>query len=116
MFTAESLGLTTYQSNRRDALNNVESANRFKWELEAYVVRHESDPDSIKLKRSLELLLHFVQAEDVNLIKRTLYALSSVEYEPDKSKRSTGNLVMQSIYSIDMPELALEVTKILNYF
>ncbi|XP_031620887.1 pentatricopeptide repeat-containing protein 2, mitochondrial-like [Contarinia nasturtii] len=109
LFSAETLGTNIYQTNCRDALNNVEGADQFKWDLHAYV-ENESTKDSQKLKNALEVLVHLVKSDsdDVHLIKKTLYAFDSTDGLTDKAKRSIGNLVMQYIHSNNMPNVALD--------
>lgn len=48
-------------------------------------------------------------AEDVNLIKKTLYAYNSTGGLTDKAKRSIGNLVLQCCHSNNLPNVALDV-------
>lgn len=110
LFTAETLDLLTYQSNRQDARNNVESPHRFKWELQCYI-ENEKDKEATSLKNAIEVLVHLAQSDtdDVKLIKNTLYAYGSTEGVTDKAKRAIGNLVMKAIYSINMPNVASEV-------
>lgn len=115
LFTIETLNLTEYQKNRQDALDNVIEANKFKWELQVYV-ENESEMDANRLKAALEVLAHLAQPEfeDVNLIKNTLYALNSVKGVTDKAKRSVGNLIMKTCYSINITDAAIEVSYIIN--
>lgn len=116
MFTVETLDLIGYQNKRQDALNNVTEANKFKWELQAYV-ENESEMDALRLKTALEVLAHLAQPEfeDVNLMKKTLYAYDSIKGVTEKAKRSIGNLVMKAMYSINMPDAALEVILLINH-
>lgn len=116
MFTVETLDLTGYQNKRQDALNNVSEANKFKWELQAYV-ENESEMDTLRLKTALEVLAHLAQPEieDVNLMKNTLYAYDSIKGVTEKAKRSIGNLVMKTMYSINLPDAALEVKLFTNH-
>lgn len=108
LFTVETLDLTTYQNNRRDAFQNVVEANRFKWELQAYV-ENETELDTVRLKTALEVMAHLATPEDFNLIKKTLYAFDSNASVTGKAKRSIGNLVMAAIYSNNQADVAIEV-------
>lgn len=110
LFTVETLDLTGYQNNRQDAINNVIEANKFKWELQAYV-ENESELDAVRLNSALEVLVHLAQPEfeDVNLMKNTLYAYDSIDGVNEKAKRSIGNLVLKAMYSINLPDAALKV-------
>lgn len=110
LFTAETLGLTDYHTNRQNAFNNVEGINTFKWALRCYV-DNESELEEIRLKNAIEVLAHMVNSDldDVDLVKRTLYAIKSLDDVTDKTKRTIGNLVMRAIYSINMPDVAIEV-------
>lgn len=108
LFTVETLDLTTYQNNRRNAFQNVVEPNRFKWELQAYV-ENESEMDALRLKTALEVLAHLATQEDFNLIKKTLYAFDSNPSVTGKAKRSIGNLVMKAIYSNNQADVAIEV-------
>lgn len=110
LFTAETLDLISYQKNRQDAINNVVAAKKFKWELQAYV-ENEKDLDAIRLKEALEVMAHLVQPEldDVNLMRKTLYAINSIENVTDIAKRSIGNVVMKALYTVNIPSIAIEV-------
>lgn len=108
MFTVETLDLTTYQKNKQDAFQNVVEANRFKWELHAYV-QNETEMDALRLKTALEVLAHLAIPEDFTLIKKTLYAFDSIPSVTGKAKRSIGNLVMKAIYSNNQANVAMEV-------
>lgn len=110
LFTAETLDLLAYQSNRQDARNNVQSPHRFKWELQCYI-ENEKEKEAANLKNAIEVLVHLIQLDidDVKLIKNSLYAYGSTEGVTDKAKRAIGNLVMKAIYTINMPSAAIEV-------
>ncbi|XP_055310231.1 pentatricopeptide repeat-containing protein 2, mitochondrial-like [Sitodiplosis mosellana] len=108
LFTVETLDLTAYQNNRQEAFDNVTEPNKFKWELQAYV-ENESEMDALRLKAALEVLAHLAKPEDINLIKSTLYAFDSIESATDKAKRSIGNLVMKMVYSMNLPDVAIEL-------
>lgn len=110
LFTAETLDLLAYQSNRQDAWNNVQSPHRFKWELQCYI-ENEKEKEAANLKNAIEVLVHLIQSDidDVELIKNSLYAYGSTEGVTDKAKRAIGNLVMKAIYTINMPSAAIEV-------
>lgn len=110
MFTAETLGLTDYHTNRQNALNNVEGIKNFKWELKCYI-DNEKELEAIRLKNAIEALAHLVDSDldDVDLIKKTLYAIQSQKDVTDKTKRTIGHLVMKAIHSINLPDTALQV-------
>lgn len=110
LFTAETLGLTDYHKNRQNALSNVEGINSFKWALRCYI-DNESELEESRLKNAIEALVHLVNSDldDADLVKRTLYAIKSLDDVTDKTKRTIGNLVMKAIYSINMPDKAIEV-------
>lgn len=116
LFTAQTLDLVTYQIKRHQALNNVESANAFKWELKCHLI-NENELDSVQLKTAIEVLTYLVTADsdDVDLIKQSLYAFGTIEDVNDKTKRTLGNLVMQAIYTINMFEAAFDVN-LFNYY
>lgn len=110
MFTAETLGLTSYQTNRLNAVNNVEGINSFKWELKCYM-DNEKELESLRLISAIEVLVHLVDsnADDIETMKKTLHSIASFEEISDKTKRTIGNLVMKALYSINMPDAAIEV-------
>lgn len=114
MFTIGTLELETYQRNRHDAENNVESPHHFKWELQTYI-ENEPDKDAVSLKNAIEVLVHLVQPDndDFKLVKDTLYAYNSIENVTDKAKRSIGNMVMKAAHSLNRSDEAFEVNTIL---
>lgn len=111
LFTAETLDLLDYQTNRQNAFQNVIGINNFKWELRCYL-DNEKDLEELRIKNAMEVLVHLVDSnsDDVELIKKTLYAIESFDGITNKTKRTIGNLVMKAIYTINMPEKAIEVT------
>lgn len=107
------MDLETYQKNRQDAAKNVENPNHFRWELQTYI-QNEPEKEATGLKNAIEVLAHLIQPDidDIKLVKDTLYAYESVADVTDKAKRSVGNLVMKSMYAINRPDEAFEVSNL----
>lgn len=115
LFTAETLELKAFQTNRLDAMRNVEDVNGFKWELKCYMENFK-ELEPIKLKKAIEVLAPIVESpDDIDLIKKSLYELQPLDGANEKTKRSVGNLVMSAIYTSNMTHAAIEVYSISLY-
>lgn len=117
LFTAETLDLTGYQTNRQDAINNVKGANNFKWELKTYIA-NETEFDSLHLKNAIEILAHLIDCndnDDVNLIRKSLYTYNEIKSVTPKAKRSLGNLIMKALHSANNSNGVIKVLTILMF-
>lgn len=112
LFTSETLDITQYQQNRQNAIENVEQPHRFKWELQCYL-ENEAEKEAPHLKNAIEVLAHIIESDmnDVELIRKTLYTYGSLPGVTEKAKRSIGNLTMSAIHSVNMADVALQVTE-----